>query len=196
MKVHKEYNDYEIIIIIGGYYNTNYKITKEHNIKTILCNHNSIDYTGLITLLELYPDANEYYLYLHDTCFVGELFYKKIKAIELNNVSSIKINKIYSMNIGIYSQEIINKSKTFLLSKKNTDENKLMEFKMNGDEDYIFNNDPNNIVLENYNDFIRYGPVDYYKTGTMRIIEHYPNLDLYKIKANYKGEFTVWTLDL
>jgi hypothetical protein len=193
MKLYKEFNEYEIIIIIGGYYkNNNYEIKKVDNLTYIYCNHNSIDFTGLIALLELYSQSNEHYLYLHDSCKIGSRFYEKLNTIETNNVSSIKINKNFSMNMGIYSQEIINKFNDFLLSKKNTDELKCMDFKINSNEDHIFKNDPNNLLLENYNNWIYYGPVDYYKTGTMRIVEYYPNLDLYKIKANWgQGQWTL-----
>lgn len=65
-----------------------------------------------------------------------------------------------------------------------------MKYKIDGVkwEDYIFKNDKNNIILENYNSSQhrnRTDPIDYYKTGTMRIVEYYPNLDLYKFKANW-----------
>jgi len=202
MKLYEEYNDYEIIVIIGGYYDYNdYEIKKIGNITYIMCNHNSIDFTGLITLVELYSDnINEYYVYLHDTCKIGENFFKKIKSIDLTNVSSIKINKAFSMNIGIYSQKIINEFKHFLLQKKNTNENECMKFKsIDCNEDYIFNNDKNNIILDNYNYLDNYdgwnhtGPTDYYNTGTIRIVEYYSNLDLYKIKANW-GQGS-WTLN-
>lgn len=200
----KEYNihsySFPIIVVIGGYYDLpNYKIIKSvnnKNITYIYANHNSIDFTGLIALLELYyNDTNEYYMYLHDTCKIGKDFYHKLNSIHLSNVSSIKINKSFSMNIGIYSQNIINRFTQFLLSKKNTDDNKRMYFKSSDyGEDYIFNNDPNNIVLDNYDGWKYTGPVDYYGTGTMRIVEYYPNLDLYKIKANW-GQGT-WTLNV
>jgi len=85
--------------------------------------------------------------------------------------------------------------------KKNTDENRSMEFKsVNFQEDYIFNNDPSNILLDNYD-----GPYctgeqfDYYNTGTMRIVEYYANIDLYKIKANWRQKSLIdgiWTLDI
>lgn len=187
----------DIIVVIGGYYDLkDYEITKDKNITYIRANHNSIDFTGLITLLELYNNnLDEYYLYLHDTCKVGKKFYDKIKSINLKNVSSIKIKRECSMNIGIYSQKIINKFKNFLLSKKNTDESRTMEYKsINFCEDYIFDNDKNNKVLNNYNRWEYTGPTDYYNTGTMRIVEYYPNLDLYKIKANW-GQGRPWTLD-
>lgn len=151
-------------------------------------------------MLELCNNTNEYYVYLHDTCKIGKNFYNKIKSIDLTNVSSIKINKGISMNIGIYSQKIINEFKDFLLSMKNTNENECMKYKSINinNEDYIFNNDKNNKVLDNkvldnYNGRERRtGPSDYYNTGTMRIVEYYPNLDLYKIKANWgQGNLTL-----
>lgn len=195
MRKQKEFNDFEIIIMIGGYYDIiDYEINKINNITYIKCNHNSIDFTGLITLSEIYNNnIDEYYLYLHDTCKVGDKFYTKLKSIDLTNISSIKINKKNSMNIGIYSQKIINTFKDFLSTKKNTCDNKRMEFKANHNEDYIFDNDKNNIVLDNYDGWIHTAPVDYYGKGTMRIVEHYPNLDLYKIKANYGA---AWQLTL
>ena len=183
-------NVFPLIIVIGGYYNLkNYEIIEDKdnkNITYIHANHNSIDFTGLITLMELYSDdVNEHYMYLHDTCKIGKNFYNKIKSIDLTNVSSIKINLFFSMNIGIYSQNIINNFKDFLLSKKNTDENRCMDFKAWNTEDHIFNNDTNNKLLDNYAGHNYTGPSDYYNTGTMRIVEYYPNLDLYKIKANW-----------
>jgi hypothetical protein len=193
-----DYMSFPIIVVIGGHYElANYEFSIDaffENILYIRANHNSIDFTGLIALLELFGnDINEYYLYLHDTCKIGRTFYNKLKSINLNNVSSIKINNNFSMNIGIYSQKIINRFRDFLLSKKNRDPNKEMMFKTVSNEDHIFNNDPTNIVLGNYNGWRYEGPFDYYGTGTMRIVEYYPYLDLYKIKANW-GNGT-WTLN-
>ena len=197
MKMCEEYNEYEIIIVIGGYYaNTNcYEISQHENITYIKCNFNNLDLTGLTTLMELYGgDMDEYYVYLHDTCKVGKDFYKKIKSIDLTNVSSIRINWGFSMNIGIYSQKIINAFQTFL-STKNTDECKMsLKTYVVSHEDFIFRNDVNNIVLDNYDGWSYTGPTDYYNTGTMRIVEYYQNLDLFKIKANWHWKST-WSLD-
>ena len=145
--------------------------------------------------MELYSgDLDEYYVYLHDTCKVGNNFYKKIKSIDLTNVSSIRINWGFSMNIGIYSQKIINAFKSFL-SIKNTDECKMsLKTYVVSHEDFIFKNDPTNIVLDNYDGWSYTGPTDYYNTGTMRIVEYYQNLDLFKIKANWHWKPT-WSLD-
>jgi hypothetical protein len=109
MKALDEFEQYEFIICIGGYYNCNYELFKNKNITYIHCNHNSIDFTALITMFELFSEnKNDYYLYLHDTCRIGNQFYNKLKAIESTiniDISSIRINKRYSMNIGVYSQK-------------------------------------------------------------------------------------------
>jgi len=198
MKNHPDFLKFEHIIFVGGYYDNKDYIKNDNdykNIKYIYCNHNSIDFTSFIALTEIdeYRNSDNYYFYMHDTCRIGINFYKKIN-IDLSSITSAKIHGRYSMNIGIYSQKIINQFKDFLLTKKNTDESKCMQFKtFDYNEDYIFHNDPNNILLENYSGWLYKGPFDYYNTGTMRLIEYYPNVDLYKIKANW-GLGGEWTL--
>ena len=49
----EQYNNYNIIVVIGGYYKLDsYVISNDKNIMYIKANHNSIDFTGLITILE------------------------------------------------------------------------------------------------------------------------------------------------
>lgn len=196
LRTYKEFFHYEFIVVIGGFYEHEKNvISKERNITYIRCNHNSIDFTALIVLVELYhQDVHEHYLYIHDTCTIGKTFYTKLNAINVSSVSSVRINTQFSMNIGIYSQTILNTFSHFLLQQKNTDPHKSMEFKTKcvHHEDYIFKNDPNNSVLDNYNGSSVTGPTDYYNNGTLRIVEHYPNLDIYKIKANWgQGQYTL-----
>jgi hypothetical protein len=155
MKNHPDFLKFEHIIFVGGYYeNKEYSIKNDNdykNIKYIYCNHNSIDFTSFIALTEIdeYRNSDNYYFYMHDTCRIGTNFYKKIN-IDISLITTAKIHGRYSMNIGIYSQEIINHFKDFLLTKKNTDESKCMQFKtIDYNEDYMFHNDPNNILLEN-----------------------------------------------
>uniref|UniRef100_A0A6C0F6U6 Uncharacterized protein n=1 Tax=viral metagenome TaxID=1070528 RepID=A0A6C0F6U6_9ZZZZ len=184
----KEFGDYQIIVFAGGYYhNKNYIATTDKNVTVIECNYNSIDLTAFIGLVELFNKSiNEYYFYMHDTCKVGDNFYQKLKNIDLTNVSTIRINKGWSMNIGIYSQKILNDFSGFLISKKNNSDKYLTYLKNHPHiEDHIFKMDPTNKVLDNYENPKKSDLVDYYKTGTMRVVEYYENMDLYKIKANY-----------
>jgi len=187
MQLYSEYKTYEYIIVIGGYYELpEYEITKQDNITYIKANHNSIDITGLITLVDLYShEIDQHYLYLHDTCKVGPDFFRKLQNINLENITSLSLTTFPSMNIGIYSQKIINNNKDFLLSRKNKDKDAVYKFKeiAIAEEDTVFKNDPTTLILYNYQNVEVTGPTDYYGTGTMRIVEYYSNLDLFKIKS-------------
>jgi len=199
MKLNKCFSEYEIIVAIGGYYEIpEYVIEKDENIVYVKCNHNSIDFTGLIALCELYgEDTSEYYLYIHDTCKVGDNFFSLLKLIDTTGVTSMKLNNTYSMNMGIYSQNIINLSKDFLMTQKNTDPEQSLKYKKLcvGTEDHITNTDKNVKIIGNQRGPVVSGPTDYYNNGTLRITEYYSNLDIYKIKANW-GQNHNYTINL
>lgn len=187
------YQDFEIIVCIGGFYDLeNYTIEKNENITYIHCNHNSIDFTGLIALSELFAqDTNNYYFYIHDTCFVGKQFLKKISEIDFTDlsISTIRIHQdcMFSMNMGIYSQKIINQFAPFLQETKNRDKDRISEYKNKGFgwEDFIFKGDKTAQIIKGKSKPTKMGPVDYYENGVERIIEYFENVDLYKIKTNY-----------
>lgn len=188
------HKQYKIIVFIGGCYELpSYACETSENFIYIKCNFNSIDFTSFIGLSELHSnDVENKYLYLHDTCKVGNRFFDMLERIDLKNITSIRINKLFSNNIGFYSQCLINENKSFLQSIKTSKpvdivfKKKIVEF-----EDIMFKNDKNNVLLDNYDDWQYTGPTDYYKTGTMRIVEYYPSLDLYKIKANWGQQWTI-----
>jgi len=177
-----------VYVFIGGYYeDDNYNKSIEDNITYIKCNHNSIDFTGLIGILEFLPKTDEHYVYLHDTCVVGQNFINNINNIELDGVSSLRLKEFPSMNIGIYSNQLIHENKDILISLKNTEHDKTHHFKNIGVnmEDILFHNDVNNKLIQDRDHYIKTeGPYDFYGTGVKRIIEHY-DLDLYKLKANW-----------
>ena len=210
MQQQKEFAEFQTIIVVGGFYENEeeYVVETTDYITKIKSKHNSIDFTGLICLLELYglgKDENEtyveeeeYYFYMHDTCRIGKRFYEKLKEINMQNRLSMRLNVPFSMNMGVYSQTVINQFRDFLLSKKNPDENRLFEFKtVDIQEDYIFRNDLSNFTLNNYDNSdgknVTKRAINFYGTGTLRIVEYYPDIDLYKMKANWgQGK---WTLD-
>ena len=120
LKKCEEYNNYNIIVVIGGYYELDsYVISNDRNIMYIKANHNSIDFTGLISILENIELFNcTHFFYMHDTCAVGEKFLKILNDVDIYSVTTYKIKLRSSMNIGIYSTQIIKKFETFLLSVK------------------------------------------------------------------------------
>jgi hypothetical protein len=178
----------EIIICIGGFYDSiPYEIKKENNITTIKCNHNSIDWTAFITLLEtnIIPDVHIFYM--HDTCKAGPNFLEKISKINLVNVSTMSIShESMTMNIGFYSIAYLKKQRPFIIRQKNTSESQIQEFKSRAieTEGYLFNKNPNHKKL--ISNPVISEPTDFYGTGILRIVKYYETIDLYKIQANWQ----------
>ena len=178
----------EIIICIGGFYDSiPYEIHRQDNITTIKCNHNSIDWTSFIALLEtnIIPDGHIFYM--HDTCKAGPNFLQNINKINLLNVSTMSIsNQSRNMNMGFYSISYLKKQRPFIIQQKNTSETRIQEFKIRAiqTEDYLFNKNPNNKKLAGLPTTSE--PTDFYGTGVLRIVKYFETIDLYKIQANWQ----------
>lgn len=176
----------DIYFFIGGY-NEYRKIHKRQNIYEV--NHNSFDFTSLISVIELELEA-DYWFLLHDTCYVGPNFYKKVLSSNYSSDVIALTEHGFSMNIASYKQSYINDKKTEILQFKN----------VNYDIESINNIKRlcvhlEDILIKNSNSVSYYttsgyseGPYDFYKNGTMRIIEHYPDIDLHKVKSNWIGK--------
>lgn len=188
---------HDIYFFIGGSDETGSYVSKE-GVNCVKVNHNSIDYTALIGVLDLNLKA-DYWFLLHDTCKAGPNFYKIIKEYDYNNIQAVALRYRVSMNIGAYSWDYLQTIKNELLNFKNTDlsEESIQKWKAIGVE----NEDK---FLSEYMHFSHYdssdrmfsSPIDYYNTGTKRIIEYYPNADLYKIKANSSGYCSTYELNI
>lgn len=180
-------NNINIYAIIGGC--NKFKEYNIDNIKYIEVTHNSIDFTGLITLIEYEIIKTEWFFYLHDTCKVGKRFYDYILKI----CPLLKKNYTYSftrhsMNMGFYNINILLKYKEKLLILKNNSNNieDIIKYKKLGVsyEGFIFIlNKENHLILKCTK--IIDSPKYIYSDKILRITEYYKELDLYKYKANW-----------
>lgn len=185
----KRYNtEFRIISIVGG--SENESIVSDSPLyTTVFTKHNSIDFTGLITILETpIPQLiTPFIFYMHDTCEVGPTFFVKLSSL---HISADHTYGIWSpgMNIGIYSIDILQKVRTTVLEQKNTigDMESIQYFKALGvpREDIIFKTHNHHKVIRSKRTVSE--PYDYYNTGVMRKVEYYEAFDLYKIKANWR----------
>lgn len=147
--------------------------------------HNSMDFTGLISVLDL-DIKNDFWFLLHDTCYVGPNFKTKINSIDYTNKNYIALTFDMSMNMGAYSWNYINSIKDAILSYKNInyDDNSLQKYKTK-----LINEEDVFIKPKQYcyctTSRITYEPKDYYNNNSTRIIEYFPDIDLYKVKANW-----------
>lgn len=173
----------DVFFYVGGF---NKKSNEDLDGLTIRkVNHNSIDFTGIISLLEddVHNDYTHFF-FLHDTVRLGKNFYFNVKRNNYNNAKLTSDN--LSMSMGLLSKDYINLKTNEIFSMKNSDYSRdsINKFKLLAvlSEDLLFKD-----IKESFNKSRRIitGPIDYYNTGTLRIVEYYPDIDLYKIKANW-----------
>lgn len=173
----------DIYFFIGGY--SNYEYYKIGDINVYRCDNNSIDFTTLISIIDLNLYIDNFFI-MHDTAYVGENFYFKVlnEPIDCSTISLTFDG--YSMNMGLYTKDHIIENKNQILSLKNIDYSieSLQHWKKEGikHEDRFLHP---KIKSYNYTNRQVLGEIDYYETGTKRILEYFPEIDFYKIKANW-----------
>jgi len=183
---------FEVVVVVGGHDAYSHEVVD--GITYVKANHNSIDNTALIAVVE-YPFFNRYssYFYLHDTCKVGPLFFEVIRS--LSPASSIKLKTPYgkSMNIGYYTSAVVHSGHAFLTSMKGDNPEQLADLKVRciTTEDWLFKHDPTCTYLDVA--MIVYPPIDPYGTGVARRVEYYPEIDLFKFKANWGQSYSYVT---
>ena len=82
-------NSENIFVIEGGY--DERIITKEKNYTHIQTNQNSLEYTGLIDIVE-YELKSDYWFNIHDTCKVGKNFKEQNEYLKTVGINEIKNN--------------------------------------------------------------------------------------------------------
>lgn len=181
-----------IFVIEGGYEER--LVNQKENYTHILTDQNSLEYTGLIDIVE-YGLKSDYWFNIHDTCKVGSKFKELLYNIPETLPDKIALRSHPSMSIGSYKYEYLVKHKQRLLDIKNKNYSResLQEWKRKGIsmEDYMLYKLTDSPTL-------RYNPhvsdegwniienEDWYGTNIKRRIEYHPSLDLYKSKSNWE----------
>jgi len=171
-----------IIVVIGGH--DAHDAFEENGVTVVHVTHNSIDFTGLIALLELPALRHDSYFYVHDTTRAGPGFIDRILSLPDYDTASFALP---SMNIGLYSHAALERHRDTVLGFKNTCECDHEHKKLCvAQEDCVFRaNRANHVFLTAF----RAGhgpPQDYYGTGVLRVAEYYACVDLWKLKANWE----------
>jgi hypothetical protein len=185
--------DAKNIFVIEGGYKERYVEEKDTHTH-IFTNHNSLEYTGLIDIVE-YEIVSDYWFNIHDTCKVGKDFKKLLYNIPDDFPNKLSLRSHPSMSIGSYKYEYLLKHKQRLLDIKNTDYSResLQRWKQKGIEmeDYMLYKlqDSSTIVYNPHIISDGWNIVegqDWYETNIKRRIEYHPSLDLYKSKSNWE----------
>ena len=180
----------DIYFFIGGC-DSYEKVDGDVNVWKV--DHNSIDFTGLISVLDLDIKSDRWFL-LHDTVYVGKNFYKCIQDKKSEH-DTIDMSLLWPKNMGSYSQDYLLQIKSILLNEyKNKDNsiNAAQKFK-------TFNVDTENQFLKNKDFYTTDIPtiilnnVDFYDSNNMRSVQYYKNIDIYKVQAcnNFPGNYNI-----
>ena len=180
----------KIVIVAGGYHENEEYTVSQHPLGAVLIQspYNSIDFTGLLAVLDI-PDImdHESYIYVHDTTRVGLHFVECVLGLAPGLKSASF--KFPSMNMGLYSRDVIHASRDLLETFRNADPSREAAQKMKTRcvqmEDCIFRSHAEGHTFLSFEPPGVSSPVDYYGNGIPRIVEYYPALAVYKIKANW-----------
>ena len=181
----------DIAIVVGGSKSTYRKI--EGPIEYYFVEYNSFDFTAFICLYENFfkPD----FFYMHDTCNPGLLFGAKLNEKAAHFDSAKLTSEGSSMNIGLYTRDILDKNKDFLLSNKfyPKDEKELQRVKR-----FVMCNE--DALIKDLPPMCRKKRIPTAATNmysdTPRIVEYFEELDLFRYRANWDEKSKQLTLKL
>lgn len=172
----------DIYIFVGGYDTECGYSRISDSINKYFAPHNSLDFTGLISVIEMNLES-EYWFLLHDTLYVGPNFHKTVKEFNYENVDYVALTFDTSMNMGAYKWSYIQNKRDQILSyKNNSDDLQSYKKRLINDEDVFIKPKTHSYCTTQRKTI---PATDYYKNNTQRIIEYFPGIDLYKIKANW-----------
>jgi len=186
-KYKKDYNP-NIIFIIGGY--DEYKVRKMASYTFIEVDNNTIDYTGLIAILEYPILTNEHFLYIHDTIVIGETFFERVSKLPEIPTNTTVSFQYPSSFIGIYSTNVLTKFKEYILNMKNKDYSNMALQRIKHEcvlgEDSIFRMNHENHLFFPTKSEPKWGTtVNIYTDDIPRLPEYYSDLDFLKYKATW-----------
>lgn len=176
-----------IHVFVGGFNEYKYEVHKDVHFHFL--DHNSYEYSPLIEICER-EIQSEYWFLIHDTCKVGPTFKEKLYNVPKRLPEKIAMRSHPCMSIGLYKYEYLLTVQDKLKAIKNKDYSteSMCKWKDWGvwNEDYIlFRTDPKPAIYPSKHSVENKGSDNWYNTGTTRIVEYFPSLDLYKNKANW-----------
>ena len=174
----------DIYFFIGGY--DKYENISKDGINIYTVPHNSMDLTNIISVIDLDLES-DYWFAIHDTCYVGEDFYSKLISYNITTDTVLLTGPGVSMNMGSYKYTYLLSIRDRLLNYKNKSNlpDDILKLKISlirnediflKDKGVVYNSSPH--VTTQLDDNI-------YGTETERILQYFPDIDFYKLKANW-----------
>jgi hypothetical protein len=181
---------FSIVVIIGGCPTPNPPSVIGHY-TIVETRNNSLDYTGLIGLIEEDIKIKPLFFYIHDTTVLGPKFFSALEAYSVLPEGKTSMSfQFPSSNIGIYSTSLLKKYEAEILALRNTDEStdrlNYLKDVFILDEDKFFRLNIENNAFFPTKSIPDWGTTsEFYKNGNQRLKEYFPDLDFTKLKASW-----------
>jgi hypothetical protein len=172
----------DIYFFIGGC--DKYEPVLNSNVNVWKVDHNSVDFTGLISVLDLGLKADRWFL-LHDTLYVGPNFYQCVNSYP-TSPDTIAMSKLWSKNMGSFSQAYLDSIASTLLREyknRNLSREAAHEFKtmnIRTENRFLVSND----CYTTKTPVLKEVAVDFYESGTLRDVQYYFDIDIYKVQSH------------
>lgn len=156
-------------------------------------------------LILKYNLKSDWWFLLHDTVILGDTFLEKVINCNNKNFVNIIMNSSMSNNMGLIKQEVFDKHRYYFentlslikrCSHSATDQDDIFQRKL-----WIVHNENQYLKIEDYRYF--YDNPNYHVLhpqvvkeycGSLRRVEYFPSIDLYKMKQNDGTADLRWTL--
>lgn len=168
--IRNDISEKNIISVVGG---CESKFQKDN---IIFADHNSYDHTAIIEIIESELQS-KYWFALHDTCEAGPDFFLKLSEYRITK-PYIALTEMAWMNMGLFSNQYIQKNKDYILSLKNCSKVRaiLSERVYSRLDDYTW------FGLQEGHQRIR-DCKNIYNDEKKRDVLYFPFLDLYKFQS-------------
>lgn len=159
----------------------------QYNINSFLVPVRAFEFTAAIAIIDHFDTEEKYWFMIHDTCYLGEEFRRKLETFNLND-DLLPLNKEGQNNIGFCTTQHIKDQKDFLDKYRGFSNNDLYALKklIIREEGQFFVKADRHLGCRALLDFDSPDDTTFGTTG--RKLEYWPCLDLYKIKNNFGGK--------
>jgi hypothetical protein len=154
----------------------------------------ALELTGVVACARGVVSTTPWFMMIHDTSFVGPSFVQRASEVhsrvrDTEDFDVVKLLDTFSMSVGFYRRDWVRSKAADMVSIVSPDIDSIRTLKMVVDDIVFAMADPKRTAVlgrfDDLNDRADVGRFMYKDSATDRLVEHYPSLDLYKLKSRY-----------
>lgn len=188
----------DITVFIGGC--DEEKQENKDGVDYYYLNYDNFELSALIAICDKQL-VSDYWFLLHDTTKVGSRFKELLYSIPESNPEKIALKQFPAMSMGCYRYDYLLSVRDSLLNIRNTNFSPehmkhVKVWAVNNEDFILWKHSPTPSVYEGDEWSMISSEENWYKTETLRCVEYYPSLDIYKNKANWSNGRAADVIDI